>query len=308
MPERISTTRGGARLAAGAVALWLAAWAAPAAGQSMTLVAKVNDTAISSYDVEQRMRLLALEPGARNQDLVRIALEQLVRDELKLQEGTRRNLSASNDEVMAQLTSVAQQNNMNIDQLRQAMAGAKIDFSSVIHRARAEIVWRKLVSARFGQRIRPESAEVDSRMEQSRFLDVRQVVIPVAETSDSAYQKARAEADNVRASINDCADLDRFAAQYGGVSGPIRSNSPGGGGKLVIDDVPPQLKPQIAALSVGETTEPVRSRSGYHVIALCGESGMSRSAAFNEVMNERAERISASYLEDLRNEAMLEFK
>lgn len=96
------------------------------------------------------MRLLALEPGARNQDLVRIALEQLVRDELKLQEGTRRNLSASNDEVMAQLTSVAQQNNMNIDQLRQAMAGAKID----LRRRRSHRLTSPRFAARAPRRIR----------------------------------------------------------------------------------------------------------------------------------------------------------
>ena len=273
------------------------------------MIAKVNDVAISGYDIDQRAKLLAINPNAPRERLANIALEALISDQLKLQEGKTRGLSASNDEVMARLTELAQNNKMSVAQLRDMINQRGVDFETLFRSIQAEVIWRKLVNGRFGQRLNPAEGEVDSRIEQNRFLDVRQVVVPLpASASDAAVRDAQREALKVRSKISDCGDVDRYIKQYGGYSGPIKGRNPAAKGLVMLEEVPREIRSELRKLSIGQTARPVQTSIGFHIVALCGEQGMSRSVAFSSVMNERAERLAQSYLEDLRRNALLEFK
>ena len=90
----------------GAIAFWAIMMMSTAPDQAAAQsafrpVAVVNDSAITGFDLEQRAQILAAL-GFRAADPQRVrqeAMERLIEDRLKMQEGARRGITPSEEEI-----------------------------------------------------------------------------------------------------------------------------------------------------------------------------------------------------------------
>lgn len=159
-------------LAAGAAALSLTA-ASHAQMVGDAIVATVNDTPISTFDVQQRMRLMQITMGRqipeeaqaqyRNQ-----ALRELIEEELKRQEATRREILATEGDVDQELARIASSGGSSIQGLAAELARNGIAIEKLREKIHAEISWDTLVRARYRARVSVSEGEIDDMLDEMK--------------------------------------------------------------------------------------------------------------------------------------------
>ncbi|MEL6647920.1 MAG: peptidylprolyl isomerase [Pseudomonadota bacterium] len=232
-------------------------WALPAtqaAAQNLfEPVIRVNEKAITRYEIDQRARLLTLfrAPG----DPVETAREQLIEDRLKMQEAADIGLEISEDMLLSSMDEFAARGNLELDEMLNALGDAGVEEGTFREYIRVNITWREVITARFGSQVSVNEDDVDrARLALSGQSGVRvllsEIVLPIPQGQLEAVL-ARAEG---LAQIDNTRDFEVAARRF--------SASPTGptGGRMEwtsISDLPPQLRPVILDLAPGEVTEPI---------------------------------------------------
>ncbi|MEO1291700.1 MAG: SurA N-terminal domain-containing protein [Pseudomonadota bacterium] len=280
-----------------------------AAAQSLySVVVKIDDIIVSRYDLNQRIAIITAAANGRTpQNVEAIALQSLIDDHLKLQEGEREGVSPSEEEVENAIAEVAKNNNLKKDSFLAQLATAGVDKSTLSLQLRSELAWNELLRRRYGQRVAPTEEEIDSFLDQTpdrenlRY-DLQQVVVPVSGRGSSAdVRTAFTRAQDVRKGIKGCADVATWAQRYPRQSGKV--------GKLLLSQMPGPIAKAVGSMRVGDASEPLRSSSGFHVVVLCGTEkgkGVSRSKVYDRLVQENVSRFAESYLDDLRRSALIE--
>jgi peptidyl-prolyl cis-trans isomerase SurA len=142
-PRRILTP-----LAALAIAA-MTAFVQPAAAQSLFApVARVNDSVITAWEVDQRARFLDLfrTPG----DTRQIAIDRLIEERLQRQAAEAAGLVPSPEAIEAGMTEFAGRVNLTVDEFIQAIGQGGVSGEAFRDFVVAGIAWRELVRQRFG--------------------------------------------------------------------------------------------------------------------------------------------------------------
>lgn len=138
-----------------------------------TVAATVNDHMISTFDVRQRMQLMLVTSGGRISpealpQLQRQALQDLVEERLKLLEAERLEFDIDPEEVADEIARIAASSNVTVPQLEQQLLAQGIAPETVEEQIRARLVWQRLVSARYRNRVSISDDEIDEVMERLR--------------------------------------------------------------------------------------------------------------------------------------------
>ncbi|MGB0508043.1 MAG: peptidylprolyl isomerase, partial [Pikeienuella sp.] len=229
--------------------------------------AKVNDDVITNYDVMQRARLLVAGGAKPVEDIARVALEELIKDKLKLQVAERLKLVVTAEEIQGAFQEFAGKSGMSVDQLEADLASKGIDRSAMDDLISSQIVWAQIVNARFSSRATPSDVELDqeinlARSDRSVEFRLQEIVIPAAQEN---LAEARVYLQNVRAEILSGAD---FAAVAQKISrGP---SAPRGGdiGWLRPRALPPTMQQALSSMQLGEISEPLPMQGGLVLLQL----------------------------------------
>lgn len=232
-------------------------WALPAqqaAAQNLfEPVIRVNEKAITRYEIDQRARLLTLfrAPG----DPVETAREQLIEDRLKMQEAKEIGLEISEDTLLSSMDEFASRANLGLDEMLNALGDAGVEEGTFREYIRVNITWREVITARFGSQVSVNEDDVErARLALSGQGGVRvllsEIVLPIPQ---GQFEAVLARAEGL-AEIDNTRDFEVAARRF--------SASPTGptGGRMEwtsISDLPPQLRPVILDLAPGEVTEPI---------------------------------------------------
>ena len=183
-------------------------WALPAtqaAAQNLfEPVIRVNEKAITRYEIDQRARLLTLfrAPG----DPVETAREQLIVDRLNMQEAADIGLEISEDMLLSSMDEFAARGNLELDEMLNALGDAGVEEGTFREYIRVNITWREVITARFGSQVSVNEDDVDrARLALSGQSGVRvllsEIVLPIPQGQLEAVL-ARAEGlaqiDNTR--------------------------------------------------------------------------------------------------------------
>jgi peptidyl-prolyl cis-trans isomerase SurA len=293
------------RLAALALAaiVMLGMGAAPVRAQ--TLVATVNDSPITSYDLDQRMRLLRV---LREPATPAAALESLVEDRIKAAETRKYGISPSVQDATQEIARIANQRKIPPASLGSALQAAKVDPQHWQEHGRAQIGWRGYVSA-LNKSVGVSETEVRAELERrgaarSQEYTLRPIVFVVPRTASGGEADVRMrEATNLRTRFTDCDSGLAFARALRDVA--IRQP---------ITRTPSSLPDALAAViektPVGRLTPPSRTSEGIEMLAVCskGRAGTDGSAA-QEVRQELLARklagVGDKLYEPLRKRAII---
>ena len=261
-----------------------AAPAAPPAeappGLSERVVASVNDDIISSYDLSQRMRLLAIlsgtQPTADNApELQREALQSLVEDRLKLQELRREEkeqkftIVATDADVDDEINDTAKSNNMTADQLLAALEQQGVAASTYREQIRAEISWQRWIQGRYGSRlnigddqIKAFQARTGEEADKPRYL-IGVVFIDAQRVGGE--QPAIDEATQLVAQLRNGSPFAAVAKQFS--SDPTAANG-GDAGWITTGEFPVEVDRALDEMRAGTLSAPIPTKDGAYIVYL----------------------------------------
>jgi peptidyl-prolyl cis-trans isomerase SurA len=299
----------GALIAAGLVC-GLAS-APPAHAQQVLAV--VNGLPITSYDAEQRSKLIQL--STHKTPSKKELIEELIDDQLKIIEAKKYGIEANNTEVESAFGNMAHRMGMKPPQLAQALASHGIAVATLKARIRSDIVWGQLVRGRFQNSLLVSEPEIKRVTDQKQdpkdavghIFTLRPILFIVpAGSPPAAFEARRREAEALRGRFENCTQGVALARTMRDVA--VREQTFRNGA-----DIPTPLRTMLASMSVGKLTPPETTAQGVEVFALCNRQETRASSplqeeARQEIFNKRYEAQSKRYLQEIRRGSMVEYK
>jgi peptidyl-prolyl cis-trans isomerase SurA len=312
MPRLSSSSLFGAGLVMLTLCGALPATLSPAHAQ--TVVAMVNGEPITNTDIEQRMKIGALQ-GRRFGDR-KAALEELINDKVKIKEAKKFGLELSSTDLENSYSSMGQRMKMSQDQMTKMLESNGIRADSLKAKIKADIVWSQLVRGRFQQTLMVGEKDIlsaietkggDSKSEENFQYTLRTIVMVVPRGSGAGVtDNRRREAEALRAKIQTCAEaVSTFSAMRDAAIRPPVVKTSG--------DLPPALRATLDKTPIGQLTAPETSARGIEMVALC-ERKASRADTPQEretrdkLYQDRFEAKSNQYLKEVRRSALIEYR
>lgn len=230
-------------------------------------VARVNDSVVTRFEVQQRARLLAVLGSQQNPD-EKAALDELVEDRLKLGAAVDAGIEPTSDDLAFAMENFAGRANLTTEEFLLAIGDAGIEPETFRDYIRVLLVWGDVIRERFAPRARPSEEEVDRALalgtgEQSTRVKLAEIILPM-DPQRAAISEQRAQA------IQNFTSFAQFstAARQFSIS-PSRAN----GGELEwrkLSELPPQIAPLFLTMQPGEVTEPLSGQVGLILFQLRG--------------------------------------
>ncbi len=217
-------------------------------------VARVNEALITEFEVQQRVRFLQVlnAPGATPS----AALEALIEDRLRLQAARGVGLELSEEGLEEGLSEFAGRANLSTEEFITALEGAGIARETFRDFVAAQLTWRDLIRARFGNRIQITEADIDRAIDAAsnsgsgiRVL-LSELIMPAP---PNQIEQVRARAAEIAQSQTE-EEFSAYARRFSA------TGSRQAGGRLnwvELTSLPPTLRPLILGLAPGEVTTPL---------------------------------------------------
>jgi len=225
----------------------------PLAAQNLYApVARVNETVVTEFEVQQRQRFLQLlnAPGATREGALSSLIDERLRNEAVAEAG----IALTAEGIDESLTEFAARANLSADEFVSTLERSGVAKETFRDFVVNSVGWRELIRARYNARVQITDAEINRALGVTRGGGVRvllsEIIIP-APPQDAARVNALAEQISQSRSA---AEFSGFASRYSATA------SRGRGGRLDWQDLanlPPSLQPLILALAPGEVTAPL---------------------------------------------------
>ena len=254
----------------------LAQNAAPAAAPraSTGVAAIVNEFVISNYDLDQRTALFVATSGVAltkaNEAQIRAQVLRSLQDEvIELQEANKRKITASRAEVERAVQSIAQDNKLTVDVLLARLAQAGVTAATFTQQVTAQLIWQKLVGARFAGDLAVTDQQIDEAMarlkegaDKPQFL-VSEIYMGVDKPEDETT--VRSSAEQLAQQIMSGAPFQTVAGQFS--QSPTAADG-GDMGWVVEGQLPDELDHLLVDMKPGQVAGPVRAEGGYYLLLL----------------------------------------
>lgn len=296
-----------------ALAGLLCAAALPSAGAlAQRVVVMVNGEPVTSLDIDQRSRLLQLT--TRKTPSREEVVEQLIGDKLKIFEAGKFKLTASESEVESAFAGMASRMGASTAQLEQQLNSAGAGAGTLKARIRADLVWGQLVRGRFQSSLQIGEKDILGALEAKKKDDkagfdytLRPILFIVPRGAPAGtFDARRREAEALRGRFQNCDDGIKLARglKDTAVRAPVQR---------AASDLPPQLRDVLDKMQIGQVTPPEQTAQGIEVFALCAKRASvadspGRREAREEIFNERFKAQADRYLQQIRRNAMIEFR
>ena len=205
-------------------------------------------------------------------ELVRLVLERLISDKLQLQEARFSGMRIEESAIDNAELSVAQQNQLTVQELRQRLAAEGLAYDKFRDGLRDELLVNRFRQREVESRVKVTDADVDQFLRDQEVnndaaaieLNLAQILVAVPESATPAQvtalqAKAQTAADRARSGADFVALVNEF-------SEPSLRASGGQLGLRSADRYPPLFLQATEKLRAGGIAGPVRSGAGFHIL------------------------------------------
>jgi len=250
-----------------------AAPAAPAFQLSDGILATVNDSIITGFDLRQRMLLLIamtqVQPTPENIPAIQQqALNALVDERLQVQElANYEDLVVSDERVEAEIAAMAQEVGASPQAYVDFLSQGGIRPATLREQVRTQIGWSQLVGGRFQSRARVSRAAVAAAMRQiSEAATKKQYLIGeiyIESARVGGQQAALNGANQLVQQMVQGAPFQAVAQQFSAAPSATRG---GDAGWVVEGTMQPALQQALDQLQVGQLSRPIPVDGGVYII------------------------------------------
>ena len=248
------------------------------------VVVVVEDDVITKAELQDRVEIIAKQiqqggtPLPPREELIAQVLEYMVVARLQLQLAEKRGISLPPDAVVNELTALAQRNGMGIQEFQRQMERSGIRFSSFYRYLREQMLTQQLQQMESRRLVRVTEDEVENfirlhsdRLQTGDRYHLAHILVavagqPTAAETERAREKARRLAERIRGG-------ERFASLALTESDGRNALRGGDLGWRSAAELPDFAADAVTQLDIGQTTDPLRSPSGFHLFQLTNKEG-----------------------------------
>ncbi|MEM8562729.1 MAG: peptidylprolyl isomerase, partial [Pseudomonadota bacterium] len=241
------------------------------------VVAIVDDDIIMASELRERVDALEQSIIARGMEvpprdtLIRQTLDRLILESIQLQMGMRVGVRISDSQLNGAVQRIASQNGLNQEQFIAALEEQGQSYPAFREQIRREMVIQRVQGGNVSQRIQITPKEIDNflatedgkQLTQSEYHLLHGLLAVPPDAAPEQEAEARAYTEQVLANIR---NGEQFEAAIRATSTGPYPFSGGDLGWRKAEDLPSLFADIAPQLSVGATSEPIRSPSGFHLI------------------------------------------
>lgn len=293
------------------------------------VVAVVNDEVVTQSELEEllapMMRQLEQIPDpvaraqAREKQMQR-GLDEMIGQKLVIQEGARRKLTVSVDEVDARIKQIRSQQSWDKAKLEQYLASQGMNLAEFRKQVREQLLRQRVVRSAVGSRVRISDRDLKDYYKEKVTqattnveLEAAHILLSLPADSDAATEAAtRQQATELARRAQAGEDFAALAAQYS--TGP-NAQTGGSLGTIRKGDLDPVLEEALFQLKEGGVGGPVRTRFGYHVVRANKRKALPpppfealEAELRRELMDRRLGDELGKWIEELKKKAFIEIR
>lgn len=283
MAMRVKMIKQTWRQAALATALWCTAVTSMADYQPLdSVVAIVEDDVIMSSELRERLDMVRASLEAQGRDMpdqnliVRETLDRLVLESIQLQMANRAGVRIGDAQLNDAVARVAAQNRMSVDQFRMQLEAQGQSYNAMRSNIERELILQRVQAGNVNQRIQITEQEAINYLESAdgQELTAEQyhlihALLPMPEGTTLDEGAARAHVEKLYQRIKSGEEFGRVIASSqdpylftGGDLGWRNSSEV----PSLFAEIAPTLEP-------GESSPPIRSASGFHLVIMAEKRG-----------------------------------
>lgn len=295
--------------------------AAPAGAEGQGVMVTVNDIPITSFDVEQRMKLAAAigRPQGNAAEQRKRALQALIDDVVKMAEAKKYKANPNDKAIDAQIDKMAKASNTDAKGLAAQLKAKGTSIGALRNLVASQIAFNRLLSGMYKIKVEVDQAEVDKkyneiandpRLQPVTVYEIMEIEMPVdggdSTMAEQLLSARAADAMQYRRAFKGCRNARAAASGIYNVriGKPLQAD----GRKL-----PKQLKAALDKSGPGGIIGPARSKNGVQLVAFCGKKNVapekpSRAQIEMMLSNKKFDVYEERYMRELRRNAFIEYK
>jgi peptidyl-prolyl cis-trans isomerase SurA len=289
----------------------LTSGASPLSAQSVAVM--VNGEPITSYDIEQRTKLVFLTSHQQTprQDVI----NELINEKVKIKEAKRFGVDPTSSEIDEAYASMGTRMRITPDQLTKTLEAQGIRADTLKARLKADMVWTSLVRGRFKESLQVGEKEVtdlaqeggESVQTEAFEYKMRPIVLIVPRGSaPTAIELRKKEAESLRERVQTCEQANAYfkSMQNAAIREPVTKTSA---------DLPVPLRELLDKTPIGHLTPPEITKQGVEMVALCDRKATKidspkKREIRDKMFQQKYEKKSKDYLDEVRRAAMIEYR
>lgn len=315
-----------------AAAILLPLSLAPVGASARTVekvAAVVGENVVLASEVEEKAAPLMSEVGrmpdpdkrsARASALRREVLDRLIDEELILQQATELKLSISSEQVDASIEEIKKQNNIDDDQLRDALKGQGMSMAHYRADIKRQLLRFRVLNIAVGSRVNVSDDEIkayyERHMKGGANTQVRasHIFISIPDGADAAAAaEKQAQAQKILERARGGEDFAKLARE---LSDDAATRVEGGDlGFFGKDMLPKPIEELVFSMQPGDIRGPVRADRGFHVIKMVDRK-IKPPKPLDDVKDEirmqlrqkDMERQTKNYLQELRKKTLVDIR
>ncbi len=243
-----------------------------ASAQGLRVVARVNDDAITDFELTQRV-VLAIrttnqpDSAELRQRIAPQMLRQMIDERLQIQDAKKLGLRANDGEIAQRVSEIERSAGLAPGQFKQYLQGIGVPYEIAAQQLEATISWLKIVRRKIRSQVDISDTEIDEALARMRAnvgkteSRVGEIFIPIDRPEQA--DEARRSADRVVEQLRRGAAFPTLAQQF---SHGATAQSGGDLGWVLPGTLDPALDAAIDKLQVRGTSEPIRTSAGWHIL------------------------------------------
>ena len=330
-----------------------------------TIFAVVNDAPITTYNIDQRAKLLSLDGGGWQQKLQAklkapdlqarfkafaiahnpkskdevLALQktfveglkqqaiaetrpglrdraaaEILNETVQMQEAKRLGVLATDDDVKAAVTDIAQRNKKTLKEFEGAITATGVNLRAFKDRIKAQMSWQRVLEGRFRGQMIIGKAEVEQEIASAGAtatagggaiqLKLQRITLPLKSGGAAASVEGYAAADALRQQAKPCVNF-----------GDVAKSTPGARfddlGMVSSDALSAEVKPMLISAEAGSVPPPVLTKGGIEIYGVCERGTVlagdtATAAAKDKIQHAKLDALSHALLSDLCAAANIE--
>jgi len=205
-------------------------------------------------------------------------LDRLIVENLQLQIGERSGIRISDDELNQAIGTIAQRNNMSIDQFRAALTHDGLSYEDARDQIRREMIISRVRQRRVAERIQVSEQEVKNflasdlgKMQLSEEMHLANILVSTPDSASSqAIQAAAAQAQDLYRQLKQGADFSQLAIAHSGSDNALEG---GDMGWRKPAQLPPPFDRMLSSMAIGDISEPTRTPGGFIILKVLEKRG-----------------------------------
>jgi peptidyl-prolyl cis-trans isomerase SurA len=273
--------------------------AAHAAVQPLdSVVAIVDNDVIMKSQMDQRVREVQQTIAKRGsgvppaEALQPQVLDRLILENLQLQIGDRSGIRISDEELNQAIGTIAQRNNMSVDQFRAALTHDGLSFNDAREQVRREMIISRVRQRRVAERIQVSEQEVKNflasgqgKAQLSEEFHLANIMIATPDSASSdQIQAAARKAQDLYGKLKQGADFSQAAITNSASESALEG---GDMGWRKAAQLPPPFGDMLSSMPVGDVTPPARTPGGFIILKLLEKRGGEGQAQMRDEVHVR---------------------